>query len=78
MEIRRKTNAAYRIQDSGVPEESRAESGGICGKDGSQQTGCVQVGEGSFPNKKILRNNLCLPACNKKQYHSVLYKILNS
>lgn len=33
---------------------------------------------GSFPNKKILRNNLCLPACNKKQYHSVLYKILNS
>ena len=46
MEIRRKTNAAYRIQDSGVPEESRAESGGVCGKDGSQQTGCVQVGEG--------------------------------
>ena len=43
---RRKTNAAYRIQDSGVPEERRAESGGICGKDGSQQTGCVQVGEG--------------------------------
>lgn len=44
--LRRKTNAAYRIQDSGVPEESRSESGGICGKDGSQQTGCVQVGEG--------------------------------
>lgn len=39
---------------------------------------CMELGKGSFPNKKILRNNLCLPACNKKQYHSVLYKILNS
>ena len=38
----------------------------------------IPAGVGSFPNKKILRNNLCLPACNKKQYHSVLYKILNS
>ena len=33
-----------RIQE--YRKKSRAESGGICGKDGSQQTGCVQVGEG--------------------------------
>lgn len=33
---------------------------------------------GVSQTKRILRNNLCLPVCNKKQYYSVLYKILNS
>lgn len=26
----------------------------------------VWIARGSFPNKRILRNNLCLPACKQK------------
>ena len=34
---------------------------GICSKaDG------IKMGKRSFPNKRILRNNLCLPACKQK------------
>ena len=30
---------------------------------GRDRQSCVKMGEWSFPNKRILRNNLCLPAC---------------
>ena len=33
---------------------------------GRQPPGGFQVGVRSFPNKRILRNNLCLPACKQK------------
>ena len=33
---------------------------------GCDRQGSIKVGEWSFPNKRILRNNLCFPACKQK------------
>ena len=33
---------------------------------GRQFPQCLPLGKWSFPNKRILRNNLCLPACKQK------------
>lgn len=45
------------------PEGARAHPAGIRRQALRHRVGGQQVGEGSFPNKRILRNNLCLPAC---------------
>ncbi len=39
------------------------------------QTVCVKMGERSFPNKRILRNNLCLPACRVLMYKRMTLEI---
>ena len=39
-----------------------------------QRTGKA-VGRGSFPNKRILRNNLCLPACRILVYKRMALEI---
>ena len=43
---------------------------------------CV-LGTGSFPNKRILRNNLCLPACkllylDKREKNFLLTEIISN
>ena len=40
-----------------------ADTGAAGGEAGGISPGGEQMGKGSFPNKRILRNNLCLPAC---------------
>ena len=37
--------------------------------------GMFQMGAGSFPNKGILRNNLCLPACRILMYKRMTLEI---
>lgn len=39
------------------------------------QTDRFPVGEWSFPNKRILRNNLCLPACRILMYKRMALEI---
>ena len=59
---RRRAHELWR--KSQVPaHRERYDTGAVRRKIGSDQTVGVQVGVGSFPNKRILRNNLCLPAC---------------
>lgn len=46
--------------------ELQNDAGICCRNIRCQPTGGFQVGKRSFPNKRILRNNLCLPACKEK------------
>ena len=46
-----------------LQEEGGDHAGTACREDGGVQTDNFQMGSRSFPNKRILRNNLCLPAC---------------
>ena len=58
-------NSTYGKSANGLPATSRTKydskqlSRSIIGQLSSYQ----QLGARSFPNKRILRNNLCLPAC---------------
>ena len=46
-----------------LPPAGGADAGAAGRGDGRLRCGGEQVGTGSFPNKRILRNNLCFPAC---------------
>ena len=35
----------------------------------------LKMGNWSFPNKRILRNNLCLPACKNTEYKRTVLEI---
>lgn len=45
-------------------KKSDAEAAGR--RTGRDRQSCVKMGEWCFPNKKILRNSPCLPACKQK------------
>ena len=55
----------YGIQRQFIPYKKRKRNvaGRACSAVRCVAAGDIQVGEWSFPNKRILRNNLCLPAC---------------
>lgn len=46
-----------------------------CGQTGRFAKDSVKVGDRSFPNKRILRNNLCLPACRILMYKRMALEI---
>ena len=46
--------------------ELQNDAGICCRNIRCQPTGGFQVGKRCFPNKKILRNSPCLPACKQK------------
>ena len=46
-----------------MPERGRLHPGRPGREAGNHRPGGLQMGDWSFPNKRILRNNLCLPAC---------------
>lgn len=54
---------------------ARYDAGGAGGKAEHLAAGGEQVGNGSFPNKRILRNNLCLPACRVLMYKKMTLEI---
>ena len=49
---------------------------GAAGRSTGCHRGCrLQMGSRSFPNKRILRNNLCLPACRVLMYKKMTLEI---
>lgn len=59
----------------GVPQEKGDDPAGAGGPAACDEPGGIQVGKRSFPNKRILRNNLCLPACRILMYKRMALEI---
>lgn len=49
-----------------TPKEKNSFTGAACRAIRRVQTSYIKVGVWCFPNKKILRNSPCLPACKQK------------
>ena len=50
----------------GASQGKKYNAGNFCRDPAGIRTYSIQVGNGSFPNKRILRNSPCLPACRQK------------
>ena len=49
-----------------LPKGKRNFAGGAGDQAECSKADGIKMGKRSFPNKRILRNNLCLPACKQK------------
>ena len=63
---RRYKSHEFRKQSIQCKKEKQLITGRCGGQIRGEQADNLKVGDGSFPNKRILRNNLCFPACKQK------------